>query len=284
MEQEKRIPKIIHYCWFGKSPLPEKANRCIESWKKFCPDYEIKEWNESNYDVNSCNFTRDAYNNKKWAFVTDYARLDIIYNYGGIYLDTDVEIVKSLDSLLDCNCFMGFEGESHIATGLGFGATKYNKVISDNIKEYQNIKFENNDEFLESIACPKITSRLLEEKYGVLMNNSLQILEDITVYPNDYFCPKDPVTGIINITSNTFSIHHYDGSWVSQEKKKYKAIKNKLYTKYGDVIGELLFNTVFIPERIYLKIKRFGIKKTLTKIRNRLLKNNDWSKNGNNIL
>ena len=116
------IPKIIHYCWFGSNPLSETAQECIASWRKYCPDYEIKEWNENNFDLNCCNFVKEAYEAKKWAFVRDVARLKIIYEEGEIYLDTDVQVVKSFDDLLNNQCFLGEETSGCIKTGLGFGA------------------------------------------------------------------------------------------------------------------------------------------------------------------
>lgn len=123
------IPKKIHYCWFGRNPLPELAVRCIESWKKYCPDYEIIEWNEDNYDINKISYVKEAYQARKWAFVTDYVRLDVVNQYGGIYLDTDVELLKSLDPLLKYKSFFGMEEGKFIATGLGFGAEKGTKIL-----------------------------------------------------------------------------------------------------------------------------------------------------------
>ena len=125
------IPKIIHYCWFGGNEIPENDKKCIESWKKYCPDYKIIRWDESNYDYKKNSYMREAYEAKKWGFVPDYARLDIIYNYGGIYLDTDVELLKSLDEILDCEGFFGFESENLVNLGLGFGAVKGNEIIRD---------------------------------------------------------------------------------------------------------------------------------------------------------
>ena len=138
------IPKIIHYCWFGGESLPESAIKCINSWKKFCPDYEIIRWDESNYDVTKNVYMKEAYEAKKWGFVPDYARLDIVYNYGGIYMDTDVELLKPLDDLLGCNAYMGVEKPGIVALGLGFGAEKGNSVIGDLLEEYNDKRFINN--------------------------------------------------------------------------------------------------------------------------------------------
>ena len=136
------IPKVIHYCWFGGNPLPELAIRYIDSWRQRCPDYEIKKWDETNFDVYSCDFVKEAYESKKWAFVSDYARLWIVFNYGGVYLDTDVELVKSLDELLDNKCFLGAETTGQVNTGLGFGAEKNNVVVKLLLNEYNNRHFK----------------------------------------------------------------------------------------------------------------------------------------------
>ena len=152
---EQKIPKIIHYCWFGGNPFPELAQKCIASWKKFCPDYEIKEWNESNYDVTKNQYMREAFENKQWAFVSDYARLDIIYENGGIYLDTDVELLKPLDDLLILTGFMGFEENKKLcATGLGFGAVPKLPIIKEMRDDYDNIIFIKEDGSFDQTPCP----------------------------------------------------------------------------------------------------------------------------------
>ncbi|TNU75055.1 glycosyltransferase family 32 protein, partial [Lactococcus cremoris] len=139
------IPKVIHYCWFGGQPLPESALKCIESWRRFCPDYEIKQWSEKNYDVNKIQYIKEAYQEKKFAFVTDVARLDIIWNEGGIYLDTDVELIKSLDELLYNSLYLGMERAGRVNTGLGFGAEVNHPIVRANLELYTNIPFSGND-------------------------------------------------------------------------------------------------------------------------------------------
>ena len=210
------IPKVIHYCWFGGNPLPELAQKCISSWKMHCPDYEIKEWNESNFDLNCCDFVKEAYESKKWAFVSDYARLKIIYDQGGIYLDTDVELVKSLDELLNVRCYLGAETSGYIATGLGFGAEKGNCIIQEMIQEYTERHFKLNDRIYDIEPCPiKNTKPLL--KHGYRFNDSyIWKNENVTVFPPEYFCPLNYETGKTNITKNTYSIHLYNASWHSK--------------------------------------------------------------------
>ena len=216
------IPKIIHYCWFGGNPLPESVLKCIDSWKKYCPDYEIKQWNEENYDYKKHAYTLEAYEAEKWAFVSDFARLDIIYNEGGIYLDTDVELIKSLDSLLDNECFLAIEQPSHlIATGLGFGAEKGNDAIKEMLDEYSGVHFKlSKGIYNTTIPCPaKNTAPFY--KYGFNLEiDKPTLLGKATVYPCEYFCPFERKINELTITENTYSIHHYDSSWIPSDEKE----------------------------------------------------------------
>jgi len=218
------IPKKIHYCWFGGNHLPDEAKKCIESWKKYCPDYEIIEWNESNYELNKNEYVKYTYENKKYAFLTDYVRLDVIYNEGGIYLDTDVELLKSLDNLLNLSCYMGMEQPGMVATGLGFGAEKHNKFIKENKEYYEKMPFlDENGNWIKT-TCVKITTDLLENK-GLKKDNTKQTILGVTILPVDYLCPLKLGTNKLTITKNTYSIHHYTASW----KSKYKIIRKISY-------------------------------------------------------
>ncbi len=202
------INKTIHYCWFGEYPLPEKVVQCIESWKRYAPDYEIVLWNENNYDVHKIPYISQAYNAQKYAFVSDYARLDIIYHYGGIYLDTDVELIKSLDDLLSHQCYMGCELVGRVNTGIGFGAVKNHWFIKENMKRYENIDFLQKNNKYNLTTCVSITTKLLED-YGLIKVDEVQMIQDIAVFPPKYFCPFDISTDTLHITDNTYSIHHY---------------------------------------------------------------------------
>lgn len=230
------IPKKIHYCWFGGKPLPKDVKKCIKSWKKFCPDYEIIEWNESNFDINCNNFVTNAYKEKCWAFVSDYARLKIIYENGGIYLDTDVELLKSLDPLLTNNCFFPTQQLDHkVTTGLGYGAEKNHQIIKEMIKIYDKMDFDKNN--LDSIICPIINTSILE-KYGYTYSEDIQNLSKIktTIYPPKFFDPISP--GINNNLKDqdTFSIHHYSASWTSN--------KQQLKRKISRFIGQKNINKI----------------------------------------
>jgi len=233
MKQNNMIPKVIHYCWFGRNPLPPESVRCIESWKKYCPDYEIKEWNEDNFDVDSCQYTSDAYKEKKYAFVSDYARFYVLYKYGGVYLDTDVEIIKPLDSILEQGPFMGCENTAvegkrsyplRVAPGLGMGSNAGNPFYNEMIQFYQNQSFYNSDGSLNLITIVQYTTDKLRES-GLVDEDRIQQVCGINIYPKEYFCPIDHVNDM-KITDNTVSIHHYSGSWLpKKERLKGKVIK-----------------------------------------------------------
>lgn len=224
------IPKIIHYCWFGGQPKPEMALKCIESWKKYCPDYELFEWNESNFDLNYCDYVKEAFEAKKWAFITDVVRLYALYNCGGIYMDTDVEVIKPLDSLLKYEAVSGFESTNHIPTGL-MASEKGQVMIKELLDEYDCLHFLKADGTCDlTTNVVRITNAC--NKYGFTPNNSLQTLNGFTFLPNDYLCPKDFDTKKIKITENTLCIHHFDGSWLSDEDK----YRIKLTDKYRRIL------------------------------------------------
>ncbi|HEO6600128.1 glycosyltransferase family 32 protein [Streptococcus agalactiae] len=207
------IPKKIHYCWFGGNPKSELLLKCIKSWEKYCPDYEIIEWNEQNYDVNKITYTRQAYKEGKYAFVSDYARLDIIYQYGGIYLDTDVELIKPIDDLLNCESYFACELPGEVATGLGFASICGNKFIKENMKVYEASNYYDLKK-----NCVAITTDLLTKK-GLKYKNKIQVIDGILVFPPEYFCPVNMLTGKIIVTDKTFSIHHYGRDWGGKKQK-----------------------------------------------------------------
>lgn len=208
------IPKKIHYCWFGRGEKPKLAKKCIESWKKFCPDYEIIEWNEDNFDINQNEYTKYCYDNKKFAFLSDYARLMVVYKEGGIYFDTDVEVIKSFDALLNNKAFVGFETDEYVNTGVGFGAEKNNPVIEQMLREYDKLS----DGKSGTIGCPILNTEALK-KSGLKLNGQTQSLKDVTVYSAEYFNPYDAPTGRLSKSENTYSIHWYAASWMSKRKR-----------------------------------------------------------------
>ena len=206
------IPKKIHYCWFGRKELPEKAKKCIASWKKYCPDFEIIEWNEDNYDVYQNAYTTYTYDNKKFAFLSDYARLQIILREGGIYFDVDVEVVRPLDELLRYPAFFGFETKDYINTGLGFGAEAGNAIVEAMIKEYDSLL----DGTKGTIGCPILNTQALT-KLGMVPNGEKQKVENAVIYPIECFNPYDDPTGRLYKTKQTYSIHWYAKSWMDKK-------------------------------------------------------------------
>lgn len=216
------IPKVIHYCWFGHNPLPPLAERCIASWKKYLPDYEIKEWNEDNFDVNQIPYTEQAYRNKKYAFVSDYARFKILYEHGGIYFDTDVEVIKPIDDILAKGAFMGLEQDVSdglaCAPGLGIACAPKAKLMKSLIDLYQDLQFENSDGNINTKTVVEHTSELMIQD-GISIHPGILEFQDFSIYPKEYFCPKPSEFGKINLTENTRTIHHYAGSWISKKQR-----------------------------------------------------------------
>lgn len=239
------IPKIIHYCWFGRNPLPPLAIKCIESWKKYLPDYEIKQWNEDNFNVNIIPYTKEAYESKKYAFVSDYARFWILYKYGGLYFDTDVEIIKPIDDIISKGAFMGCEKEANaniktlpVAPGLGLGCKPSLELYKQLLSKYDTLHFINEDGSLNQKTIVDYTSELLVN-YGLKNTNEIQLIENVWIYPKEYFCPIDYMTNKCNITKETRSIHHYAASWYNtSDKIKYK-ISRLVGPKKMHILGNI---------------------------------------------
>lgn len=222
------IPKIIHYCWFGGKKLPLDVIKCIDTWKKYCPDYEIRRWDESNFDVNSHPFIKAAYEAGAWAFVSDYARLKVVYDQGGIYLDTDVEILKPLDFLLKNQCYIGIQQiESLCTTGLGFGAEKSSPVVRKMIEAYDEIQFLNENKL--TFACPYLNDKVIRS-YGKVDDNKITYLKEVTVYPSCYFDPLSTGNTKNLLCKETVSIHHYAATWVGNGQRW----KRKIIRFFGE--------------------------------------------------
>ncbi|HEQ3588127.1 glycosyltransferase family 32 protein [Vibrio harveyi] len=210
------IPKVIHYCWFGKNKMPPKTQKYIESWKKKCPDYEIFLWDESNFDVNLNNYTKSAYDAKKWAFVSDVARLYALKHYGGVYLDTDVELLENFDSFLECNAFIGTErlkddGSAQLSTAT-IGSVKDGEWVSKMLSDYEEREFVKEDNSLDLTPNTKTLTKLTFGNNSILDEKIMRT--DIIVWPSDYFSPKNFFDSRLNLTQNTVAVHHFEGGWI----------------------------------------------------------------------
>lgn len=227
--------KCIHYCWYGKAQKSKNVTNCIESWRKNCPDWEIIEWNENNSDFNDCNFAIDAYAAKKWAFVSDYMRAKILFENGGLFLDTDVELIKNIDELT-FSSFMGFEQSDKINPGLIlFAKEPHVWLYKCIIDKYQELIFDSDN--IYNIASPIVYTGVLTE-HGLRLDGEKQSIRDITIYPVEYFNPIGNLYGgKPHITPNTYSIHHFDGSWFNERDKQLFIFRKK----YGVKLGTFLF-------------------------------------------
>lgn len=239
------IPKIIHYCWFGKGQMPDLAIRCINSWKKILPDYQIKEWNESIFDVNSVRYVKEAYENRKFAFVSDFVRLFALYHEGGVYMDTDVEVVKPYDPFLHHVAFSGFENNGYVPTGM-MAAEKGSRWIKDLMEPYYNRAFVKDDGTFDMTTNTSVITKYMIGK-GLMRNNTFQDFPGLcTMYPSEFFCPKDHATGIIKITEKTVCIHHFAGSWIdynfwSFTRHRIKYVVSKIFgERFAIVLSDIL--------------------------------------------
>lgn len=227
------IPKKIHYCWFGRGKKPEKVNRCIKSWKKYLPHYEIVEWNEDNFDIDgSIQYVKDAYRNKKYAFVSDYVRLYVLKKTGGIYMDTDVEVLKNFDDLLNFSSFWGFEDDRFMASCV-IGAQSCDKALDKFFHCYDGKKFINPDGTLNETTNTYVLTELLQGM-GVVMNGGKQLLEgNIAIFPKTYFSPYDYKNGDNFLSDESYAIHHFSQSWLPWYYRYRRIVKNKVMHVIG---------------------------------------------------
>src|SRR5574344_77548 len=241
------IPKIIHYCWFGRGKKPQLAEKCLKSWTKYCPGYVIKEWNEDNFDLDLYPYAREAYDNRKFAFVTDIVRLYALYTEGGIYMDTDVEVVKPLDEFLSLHAFSGYESLKDVPTGI-MASEKNGKWAKENLDYYNERHFINEDGTFDLRSNVKTITRLLLP-YGLRRDNTYQDFPDmITMFPKEYFCPKSYETREIKITQNTYCIHHFNGSWWPKGDR----FKAWLITKgLNKTIAFAISKSIFFPTHVF---------------------------------
>ncbi|MFG6340115.1 MAG: hypothetical protein K1W31_17410 [Lachnospiraceae bacterium] len=235
VSKQPMIPKVIHYCWFSGKEMPAGFKKCMESWEKLCPGYEIRRWDESNYDVGKNPYMKEAYERQKWGFVPDYARLDILYHHGGIYIDTDVELVRNLDELLYQPAFCGVEKWGNVNMGGCSGAVAGHPMIKKMLEARENISFIREDGSLNLETCGVYeTQPLIRE--GMRVDNQVQTVNGMTVYSSDYFSPYDYMSGELAMTENTFSVHHFNGGWLDEKAREQR---RKTQAQYQTVLRRM---------------------------------------------
>jgi len=245
---ETVIPKKIHYCWFGENAHSQLVENCLKSWAKYMPDYEIIKWNEKNFDINICKYTRQAYESGKYAFVSDYARLSILYNHGGIYLDCDVEILKPLDFLMMNEAFTGFETRNLLAAWI-IASKAGHSLIKEFLDYYDGRSFIKEDEKYDLTPNTNNITTICT-RYGLKSNNQLQLVRGLTVYPMTYFCPWKPNEKKHSFTENTYTIHHFEGSWLTIEQKK---MRKSPFWPVAHELGKLALK--ILGSKKYMKLK-----------------------------
>lgn len=238
IRQQQNIPKVIHYCWFGKKPVPERNQRYMESWKKYCPDYEIIEWNETNYDVHKNQYMGQAYDTGKYGYVPDYARIDILYEHGGIYLDTDVELIRNIDELLYLQAFASFEEYPTVNFGGGSGSIKGLPVLKNILDFRENAQFVYSDGNYNTTTCGYFETVPLQ-RAGLKPDGTIQNINGLTVLSSEYFHPKSSVTGITDVTENTYGVHQFSWSWVNEQQMKEK---KKTHVEYENILKRIQKN------------------------------------------
>jgi len=248
------IPKIIHYCWFGGKPKPKLAEKCLQSWRRFCPDYQIIEWNEENFDVNAAPaYVRQAYEAGRWAFVTDYVRLKAMLDMGGIYMDTDVEVIKPLDPYLRHRAFAGFENPADIQTGL-LACEKGFPLFREFMDYYYTASFLREDGSQDTTTNVRILTDLCVKR-GLKQDGTRQTVDGFDIYPVDYFCPVDYDTEKLHKTRNTVVIHWFAASWHTEEERRFLEEEKKRLKRERQSQIRYSFFTKLLGEERYAKLK-----------------------------
>ncbi|WP_221688830.1 glycosyltransferase family 32 protein [Gordonibacter massiliensis (ex Traore et al. 2017)] len=262
MTNSHSIPKTIHYVWFGGNPLTPLAEKCVASWKEQCPDYEIIRWDESNFDVTQNRYCFEAYKSKKWAFVSDYARLKVLVDYGGIYMDADVEVLRSIDRFLFEEAFSGFETNTSIPTGI-MACRKGFPLFKRLLDEYDERRFIlPNGAFDTTPNTKYITNTCLDA--GLVLNGRKQTIEGFALYPKDFFCPKSWHTGLIELTDNSYTIHHFSGSWHPEDRQEVE-----LHQALARRFPRAPHKCIFVAANLALCIKERSLSPLFKKLKKR---------------
>lgn len=234
--------KKIHYCWFGGNELPDFVKKCIDSWKKYLPDYEIICWNESNFDVEICQYVKEAYEAKKWAFVSDYARMYVLYNHGGLYFDTDVELIRPINTLIEKGPFMARESsfpEFGVNSGLVLYAEKGMPVYREIMDDYEKSHFVQGDGTNSYFTVVERVTNILKT-HGLTNEDKVQKVAGVLIYPRQYFCPLDYDTGKLNVTEQTYAIHWYSATWMDEAMQHRRDVCTKFNNIFPKKIAKFL--------------------------------------------
>ena len=226
------IPKLIHYFWFGRKPIPDQYKEYIDTWKHFLPDYKIIQWNEDNFDVNECRYCKEAYLKGKWAFVSDYARFKVLYEYGGLYFDTDVEVIKPMEDIIERGAFVACETEKTIAPGLALGVEPHNEIYKEIIDAYEKRSFIRKNGDMDLTTVVEFTTDIFKS-HGFAGKNEIESFDGLISYPPNYFCPVNYQTGEMVITNETYTIHHYGASWHTTKERDWLKKEQALIQKIG---------------------------------------------------
>jgi hypothetical protein len=231
----EQIPRIIHFCWFGRGEKPKKIVKCMKSWRRFLKDYQFIEWNEDNFDINSNQYVKQAYEARKYAFVSDYVRLYALYKFGGVYMDTDVEVLKPLDRFLTHKAFSGFEDEKHVPTGI-MASIKEHEWIKELLEYYHGKDFVRRDGSFDLTTNTNIITKSCLG-YGLTPNGEYQELTNgMALYPRTYFCPYDYINGANYITKDSYTIHHFAKSWLPAHVRFRSEIKRLVSRVVGPTV------------------------------------------------
>lgn len=257
------IPKIIHFCWLSGEQYPDLVEKCIKSWRDNLPDYEIMCWDLKRFDINCCRYTKEAFLEKKYAFASDYIRLYALYHFGGIYLDSDIEVLKSFDDLLNLKAFTCFQKMSMTLSPWIIGSEKGNKIIKEFLDYYEERSFYDENGKMDLTPNPYPFTAICK-RHGLILKDVKQELDEISIFSHDYFCPYNPSKDVLEVTDNTYTIHYFNAEWMSEDQKRRRKRKQEVTKKYGRYVGLAAYGWILLREEgvriFYRELYHFLVK------------------------